>query len=345
MKRNVAINWDQKTGECQVIPPNVVDVVDHGAVGDGIADDTQLDGNIVAPDMASWTGDDKSKWIVFSNVQGLSIIGDGTIDGRGSNWWQSNLDAHQRPIGTMFQNCNKLQLQGFTHINSGSLHISIADSNGVSISNLHVFAPESSPNTDGIDISRSSNVDIRVTDIGTGDDCIAIGGGSSYINITSVSCGPGHGISIGSLGANGGVDTVEQVSVKNCTLAGTTNGARIKTWQGGSGFARRILFNEITLTNVTNPILIDQFYCPYGTCINETSAVEVSDVSFIGFHGTSSTENAITLECSEIKGCSNIILDDINIVHVVPGQVTQASCFNAHGTSGVTTPAIDCLSA
>ena len=27
-----------------------------------------------------------------------------------------------------------------------------------------------------------------------GDDCIAINGGSSFINISDITCGPGHGI-------------------------------------------------------------------------------------------------------------------------------------------------------
>ena len=30
--------------------------------------------------------------------------------------------------------------------------------------------------------------------IDLGDDCIAIKGGSSFINITDIECGPGHGI-------------------------------------------------------------------------------------------------------------------------------------------------------
>ena len=35
--------------------------------------------------------------------------------------------------------------------------------------------------------------------------------------------------SIGSLGENGGYDTVEQVRVENCNITRTTNGLRIKT--------------------------------------------------------------------------------------------------------------------
>ncbi|KAK1271027.1 putative polygalacturonase [Acorus gramineus] len=83
----------------------------------------------------------------------------------------------------------------------------------------------------------------------------------SNVNITGVACGPGHGISIGSLGKDGDRATVEQIHVQHCSFSGTTNGARIKTWQGGSGYARGITFNNITLTSTANPIIIDQFYC------------------------------------------------------------------------------------
>ncbi|KAL2928305.1 hypothetical protein RDABS01_028805 [Bienertia sinuspersici] len=64
-----------------------------------------------------------------------------------------------------------------------------------------------------------------------GDDCVAMSNGSHDIKITSVTCGPGHGISIGSLGKDGSKDIVENIHVSNCTFKGTQNGARIKTWQ------------------------------------------------------------------------------------------------------------------
>lgn len=65
----------------------------------------------------------------------------------------------------------------------------------------------------------------------TGDDCIAINSGSSWISITGVTCGPGHGMSIGSLGEDGAYQTVEEVNVENCSFRGTDNGVRIKTWK------------------------------------------------------------------------------------------------------------------
>ncbi|KAE9447459.1 hypothetical protein C3L33_20643, partial [Rhododendron williamsianum] len=63
------------------------------------------------------------------------------------------------------------------------------------------------------------------------DDCVSIGDFTSHLSITNVNCGPGHGISIGSLGKDGNFVQVENIHVSNSFFKGTTNGARIKTWQ------------------------------------------------------------------------------------------------------------------
>ncbi|KAK2651598.1 hypothetical protein Ddye_011454 [Dipteronia dyeriana] len=307
-----------------------------------------VQGNLVAlAEIKEWEDEDTEHWIVFSDVNGLSVTGNGQIDGEGGNWWEQadKRKDYIRPTALEFSNCNNLQLSGLTHIDSPSNHISINGCNGVTISNLHITAPDSSPNTDGIDISRSLFVHIHDCYIGTGDDCVAIGGGSSNITIDRVSCGPGHGISVGSLGKDGKSETVEDVLVKDCHFNGTTNGARIKTWQGGSGYARRISFEGITLDAVANPIIIDQYYCNKDhDCKNQTEAVAVSDVSFIGVRGTSTTEEAIQFSCSESVACANIFVSDIHITSSVPGEITRASCLDAHGSvSGPSVPPLDCL--
>ena len=69
-----------------------------------------------------------------------------------------------------------------------------------------------------------------------------------------------HG-SIGSLGKYQDELEVKDVRVQNCTLVGTANGLRIKSWPDKfPGAASDISFNDITMENVKNPIIIDQEY-------------------------------------------------------------------------------------
>ena len=75
----------------------------------------------------------------------------------------------------------------------------------------------------------------------------------------------------------------------------------------------------------------------------QTSAVEVSDVSYQGLRGTSTTKVAVKLSCSESVGCKNLAFEDIDIRSTDSDKTTQSSCSNAHGTSTNTVPAIDCL--
>ena len=69
----------------------------------------------------------------------------------------------------IFNHCDNLQLSGLTHVNSPAAQLTVMGSNNVTISNLHVIAPEDSTNTDGIMISNSHNVNILDSFIGTGN--------------------------------------------------------------------------------------------------------------------------------------------------------------------------------
>ncbi|THU63776.1 hypothetical protein C4D60_Mb01t19400 [Musa balbisiana] len=60
-------------------------------------------------------------------------------------------------------------------------------------------APQDSPNTDGIHIADSTNIQVVNSVIGSGDDCISIGPGYTNLTIFNVLCGPGHDISDHSL--------------------------------------------------------------------------------------------------------------------------------------------------
>lgn len=79
-------------------------------------------------------------------------------------------------------------------MDSKGVHLKITDSNDITVSNIKIIAPPTSPNTDGIHISTAGNINITDTNIGTGDDCISVGHGTTEIYVSNVNCGPGHGI-------------------------------------------------------------------------------------------------------------------------------------------------------
>ncbi|KAI9074738.1 hypothetical protein K1719_043270 [Acacia pycnantha] len=308
----------------------------------------QFTGNIVAPKTKGEYSGQINTWLGFSYVDGLTITGTGTVDGRGSIWWNhpcigsSVSGAKCRPPSALtLYRCNGFELRGITQVNPGRSHITVGSCKGGKITNIRLVAPGDSPNTDGIDISGSTNIKVLDSFIGTGDDCIAISGGSSIVNISGITCGPGHGISIGSLGTGGSVDIVEDVTVRNCTITETLTGVRIKTWQGGDGYARKIRFEGIRFVRTNNPIIIDQFYCPNSNnCKNETKAVRVSDVTYRGIVGTSLTQEAINLSCDQNIGCSNIVFDRVYLSSAVSGQKATVYCHNAHGTFSHTKPSL-----
>ncbi|KAG5022439.1 hypothetical protein AAZX31_07G116900 [Glycine max] len=322
-----------------LIPPNRVFLVSSLILKGpcSAAIQIQLRGKIVAPAKDAWVGGYKYTWILISNINGLTIEGNGgLLDGDGSTWWACK--NCPRPAVLSFQSCNRLSVSYLNIINSPRAHIGINQCQGAIFSNINIHAPGNSPNTDGIDINSSQNIMIRDSFIASGDDCIAITGSSSYINVTGIDCGPGHGISIGSLGRN--YDTIQEVHVQNCKFTSTTNGARIKTFAGGSGYAKRITFEEITLIQARNPIIIDQFYVGEDDLTN--GEVQVSDVTFRGFRGTCTYDQAIDLSCGPL-GCFNIILDQNNIVSSQPGKQAYCSCKNAHGSVRSSVPNCPCL--
>ncbi|XP_019097740.1 PREDICTED: probable polygalacturonase At3g15720 [Camelina sativa] len=281
----------------------------------------KFDGMIVAPrDKTAWSDYKSSQWISFKKIFGLTVNGSGSIDGRGSSFWKQ----------LYFKKCNDLNIIGITSFNSPRNHIAIIKCKRVKITKIKLVAPKDSPNTDGIDISQSSDVDIYDTVIGTGDDCVAINNGSVNINITRMNCGPGHGISVGSLGRNGEESMVENIQVTNSTFVRTENGARIKTWPNGKGYAKNILFKGLTLKDTKNPIIIDQNYVDNGRLDVEESAVAISNVTFTDIRGTSQFDEIIKIDCSKVTYCKDIVLTKINIA-TVDGNKPIVKCKNVYG--------------
>ncbi|CAH2062652.1 unnamed protein product [Thlaspi arvense] len=63
---------------------------------------------------------------------------------------------------------------------------------------------------------------------------------------------------------------------------------------GGTGYAKNIFFDHISVNAAIHPIVIDQHYCNVrSSCPEQKKAVQVSSVYFTNVHGTSGGKEAI----------------------------------------------------
>ncbi|KAJ3683681.1 hypothetical protein LUZ60_013908 [Juncus effusus] len=288
-------------------------------------------GNLVAPSSLDSFKD--KAWIEYDGLHEITVEGGGELDGQGAEAWSKK--KRNSPISLRFINIISGRITNLKLKDGKGFHIAIHKSHNIVIKAISVTAPGDSPNTDGIHVSGSTRVQMRYITVGTGDDCISIGPGSYNVSIANVNCGPGHGISIGSLGKYQNEENVAHIRVKNCTISETTNGLRIKTWPGSpASEAFNITFEDINMKNVANPIIIDQDYCPNNQCnTNAPSKVKLHGIAFRRIRGTSSTPEAVTLNCSKDYPCKDVSLVDIVLKPQVSSvvQKVESMCSNVIG--------------
>ncbi|CAN1221521.1 G9 [Linum grandiflorum] len=310
--------------------PAVFDITKNGAVADGKTDIAAVVTKTWADACASPT---PAKLLIPAGSYFSSYV-----EFKGP--CKAPIEAEIQGNSIRFDFDNNGLVEGLTSKDAKQFHISVFGSKNYTLSNLKIQAPRDSPNTDGIHIGKSTQVTIQNSIIGTGDDCVSIGDAVEQVTVTNVTCGPGHGISIGSLGKYPDEKSVKGVIVKNCTLADTDNGVRIKSWPDlNPGEASDVHFEDIIMNNVNNPIIIDQTYCPGHTCGPNriASKVKISNVVFKNIKGTSKNPEAVFLNCSQLIPCENIQMTDIDLTY--PKGVAKSKCFNVKPiVSGICNP-------
>ncbi|CDP19166.1 unnamed protein product [Coffea canephora] len=300
----------------------------------------RIDGTLVAPD-DYWGLGNSGYWLLFVQVNRLSVIG-GTLDAKGAGFWACRASGRNCPVGARsitFNWVNDGLISGLTSINSQLMHVVVNSCKNVKVQNVRIVAPDLSPNTDGIHVRGSTGVTISGSSIQTGDDCISIGPGTRNLWMERIKCGPGHGVSIGSLGRDFNEDGVQNVTLINSVFSGSDNGLRIKSWaRPTTAFVSNIKFQNIIMKNVENPIIIDQNYCPVNRgCPRQTSGVKIDQVIYQNIQGTSATPVAVIFDCSPSNPCRGIKLRDIKLTYL--NRKAQSLCKNIGGTAaGVIMP-------
>ncbi|PPD77660.1 hypothetical protein GOBAR_DD25424 [Gossypium barbadense] len=301
----------------------------------------QLDGTIIAPTDSKPWGKGILQWLEFTKLKGITVQGKGIIDGRGSGWWleapyEDPYDGERKliiPLNNTVQERPPMPVRNELSGKMPSIKPTIRYvyfypnmlgrgyfKNEESLSFLSKFCPEA------------------------GDDCVSIQTGCSNVYIHNVNCGPGHGISIGSLGKDNTKACVSNITVRDIMMHNTMNGVRIKTWQGGSGNVQGVLFSNIQVSEVQLPIVIDQFYCDKRTCKNQTAAVALSGITYEKIRGTY-TVKPVHLACSDSLPCIGVTLSAIQLKPMQERyHLYDPFCWQSYGElTTPTVPPIACL--
>lgn len=227
--------------------------------------------------LGSWEGnplDCFASIITGVNVENVKIIGQGIIDGNAQNgdWWKDvkKRKIAWRPRGLFLNHCKNIALQGVTVTNTPSWNLHPYFSDDLKFIDLKLVNPKNSPNTDGCDPESCNRVDIIGVYFSVGDDCIAIKAGKIYMgrkhkkpsenfNIRNCSMNFGHGAIVLGSEMSGGI---KNITVSQCLFNQTDRGLRIKTRRGRGKDAviDGIVFENITMTDVLTPLVVNMFY-------------------------------------------------------------------------------------
>lgn len=227
--------------------------------------------------LGSWEGnplDCFASIITGINCENVNIIGQGVINGNAdkSDWW---VDVRTkriawRPRGLFLNNCKNISVQGLTFTNTPSWNLHPYFSENLRFIDLKLINPKNSPNTDGCDPESCKNVDIIGVYFSVGDDCIAIKSGKIYMGrkhkkpsegfiIRNCSMNFGHGAIVLGSEMSGGI---KNITVSQCLFNETDRGLRIKTrrGRGKDAIIDGIIFENIKMTDVLTPLVINMFY-------------------------------------------------------------------------------------
>ncbi|HTQ05273.1 MAG TPA: glycosyl hydrolase family 28 protein [Polyangiaceae bacterium] len=277
---------------------------------------------------ASYTS--TSAFITANDAHDIAIVGSGTIEGQGQDWWDAFAadSSITRPQEVSLSNSTRVAIEGIRLQNSPEEHIWVKGDTdvtvtGITISTLAVSGKNPPKNTDGVDIG-ANGVFFCNDDIACGDDNVVMEGSNIYVAYSNF--GVGHGCSIGSITEKG----VSDVTVDHVTFDGTTSGIRLKSARDRGGLVERLSYTNLSMTNVENPVYITSYYPTLPTDPKADTAQAVTDTTpewqdIVLSHvtATGSTNAGILWGLPEAK-IQNLTFDDVQLSAKTGMQIVHA---------------------
>ncbi|MEO9477985.1 MAG: glycoside hydrolase family 28 protein [Cyclobacteriaceae bacterium] len=231
-----------------------------------------------------------SPFIYAFEEENIAIVGRGTLDGQGTEWWhqaerlggkgvknykyfddykkanQDTINQYSpyitkkgflRPPFIQPMYCKNVRIEGVTIKNSPFWTVSPEFCENVTITGVTINNPHS-PNTDGINPSSCKYVRISDCHISVGDDCITIKSGKDESGRMMNAAAEDYTITnCTMLSGHGGVvigsemsGGVKKITISNCVFDGTDRGIRIKSTRGRGGVVEDIRVDNVIMKDI-----------------------------------------------------------------------------------------------
>lgn len=295
--------------------------------------------------LTSWEGTmlyNYSPFIYGYQLENVSIIGEGTIDGNSTDSfakWASLDDSAQqksrdmnhnstpikerifgeghflRPQMVQFLECRNILVEGVTLVNSPFWCLHLLKSENITIRNINYHAYNK--NNDGIDPEYSRNILIEGVVFDNADDNVAIKAGrdnegrttampSENIIIRNCIFKGLHAVVIGSEMSSG----VQNVFVENCTYGGyLKRGIYLKSNPDRGGFIKNIYINNVDLGKVEDCFFITSYYHGEG----KGHATDIHDVYVDSLTCQRATAAGLVIQGYPLKNVRNIHFSNVRI--------------------------------
>ncbi|KAJ1393429.1 Pectin lyase fold/virulence factor [Sesbania bispinosa] len=248
---------------------------------------------------------------------------------------------------------DSIQISNLTLLNSPSWNVHPVYSSNIIIKGITIFAPVTSPNTDGINPDSCTNTRIEDCYIVSGDDCVAVKSGwdeygikfgwpTKQLVIRRLTCISPFSATI-ALGSemSGGI---QDVRAEDITAIQTESGVRIKTAAGRGGYVKDIYVKRMNLHTMKWAFKMTGDYNSHADSHYDPNALpEIKNINYRDVVAENVTIAA------KFEGISNDPFTGICIANVTLGMAAKAkkypwTCADIEGiTSGVTPPPCDLL--
>ena len=316
-------------------------IANAGIVGQGV-----IDGLGGEPMVGGFRGDANASWWDFATAEsdaGKSFPNPRLIDvTRAQGFTLYRITLHNSPKFHVGLESDPFMVWGVTILTPSRRTNSVGEA----------LTPHGAANTDGIDPYDAGNGYIVYSTISTGDDQIALKCGKYHLddpasaalpscrNITIAHdhLGTGHGMSIGSETNAGKADGtgigVDGLHVYDLSIDGllpngnagdvNLNGIRIKSDRSRGGIIRNVIYEDVCMRGLANPILLDPNYDSgaTGTAIPTFESVTLRNVRHVDCSASSIVPAPVaTLYGFDASHPAGVTLDGVLLEGILTASV------------------------